>query len=92
MCQNLESQSRRDNLIFYDIKEETRNETWTDCENKVRNLLKVKVGIPNADKESDVSIERAHRLGKKVKNPTKSRPIIVKFSRWKTKDDVLYKT
>ena len=91
-CQNLESQSRRDNLIFYGIKEETGNETWTDCENKVRNLLKVKVGIPNADKDSDVSIERAHRLGKKVKNPTKSRPIIVKFSRWKTKDDVLYKT
>ena len=56
------------------------------------NSLKLCVRLWKANPGEIISIKRAHRLGKKVKNPTKSQPIIVKFSRWKTKDDVLYKT
>ena len=92
-CQQLEDQSRRDNLIFYGIKEESDIESWNDCEKKVRSVLKDVVGIKEADKDEVVGIERAHRLSSKKKKTSDQtpRPIIVKFTRWKTKDEICYK-
>ena len=43
-CQQLKDQSRRNNLIFYGT-EGAGKQTWSDCETKVRKVLKQKVGI-----------------------------------------------
>ena len=72
-CEKLESQSRRENLIFHGINEEPK-ETWNDTEKKVRTVLKEKLNIDNAEDQEAVSIERAHRLPTKDRN--KPRPII----------------
>ena len=94
-CQQLEDQSRRDNLIFYGIEEGVGKETWNDCERKVRKVLKEKVGIEDAENDLVISIERAHRLSsKKVSSrdrPSQARPVIVKFSSWKTKEEICFK-
>ena len=53
---DLEDRSRRNNLRMDGIKE-TENETWEECERKVRSVLTNKLGI------AEVHIERAHRGG-----------------------------
>ncbi len=69
----LESQSRRDNLLFDGIEECDPNE---DCTQTLRSILKAKLLISNADQ---VQIVRCHRLGPKRENPRRPRTIIVKF-------------
>ena len=76
----LEGQSRRQNLKFFDI-EESNNETWEASEEKVRTYIRTELEID----DSNISIERAHRLPGK----NKPRPIIVKFSFYKDKDRVI---
>ena len=53
---DLEDRSRRNNLRMDGIKE-TENETWEECERKVKSVLINKLGI------GEVHIERAHRGG-----------------------------
>lgn len=76
----LEDRSRRNNLIFYGMPD--TKETWEETETKiVTELTSVLDGFsPN-------EIERAHRLGSFSNG--KVRPIIVKFSNFKTKDKFL---
>ena len=76
----LEGQSRRQNLNFFNIEEST-NETWEEFEEKVRNYIKSELDLD----ETAISIERAHRLPGK----NKPRPLIVKFSFFKDKDRVI---
>ena len=78
--ENLEAQSRRDNLKFYGI-EDDRKETWEQTELKTRNYLSTQLETD----DSNIKIERAHRL------PSKHtpRPVIVKFSHFKDKERVL---
>ena len=78
--ENLEAQSRRENLKFYGI-EDDRRETWEQTELKTRNYLTTQLDID----ESNIQIERAHRLPSRS-NP---RPVIVKFSHFKDKERVL---
>lgn len=85
----LEAQSRRDNLLFYGLPETPKrdgegnfiSETWKDCEAKVKDFIKEKLGLS----DSDIEIERAHRINTK----NKPRPIIAKFSHHKVKESVL---
>ena len=77
---NLEGQSRRENLRFFNMKEETR-ETWEETETKVRTYIKDELGIES----ENIQIERAHRLPGKYK----PRPVIVKFSFYKDKNKIL---
>ena len=79
--ERLESQSRRENLKFYGL-DENRKETWEESENKVRNYIAEGLNID----ESDIKIERAHRLGG---NKSGTRPIIAKFSFYKDKEKIL---
>ena len=79
---NLEGQSRRENLRFFNMKEETR-ETWEETETKVRTYIKDELGIES----ENIQIERAHRLLGKYK----PRPVIVKFSFYKDKNKILRK-
>lgn len=85
----MEDQSRRNNLLFYGIPDDA-SETWSQAEEKIKNALsscfdKGSAG-PTANALS-LDIERAHRLGKFFAN--QCRPVIVKFSSFKTKDQVM---
>jgi hypothetical protein len=82
----LEDRSRRNNLRFEGI-EETEGETWENCEEKIKLLLKGKLGI---DKE--ITIERAHRTGKNKNEDTKrKRTIVAKFLNFKDRESILLK-
>ena len=76
----LEDRSRRNNLRFDGISEE-KNETWEDCERKVENLLKNKLGIEG------IKIERAHRTKGKKKINQSQGPSFVSFTATKTKPE-----
>ena len=73
----LESHSRRDNLIFYNIPEE-ENESPAMTEDTLYIFMEEKLKMAE-EEASDICIERAQRLGKR-KGDNKLRPIIAKFS------------
>ena len=79
---NLEGQSRRQNLKFYNMSELV-GETWEQTEKKVRDYIQNDLGIDSGS----LLIERAHRLPGKFK----PRAVIVKFSFYKEKERVLQK-
>ena len=85
---HLEDQCRRDNLIFYGIGESQENETWDDCENAIKNIIRDKE-LFQKDQVDDIEIVRAHRLGQRDNDPNKPRPIIVKFAKFKTKASII---
>ncbi|XP_076447171.1 uncharacterized protein LOC143284346 [Babylonia areolata] len=77
-----ESRGRRKNLIFYGIPTPpNRAETYADCEEAVKDVLRNKMGI-----QEEIPMERAHRL-KGGRGGT--RPIIVLFEKYKHKEKVL---
>ncbi|XP_077491262.1 uncharacterized protein LOC144101915 [Amblyomma americanum] len=79
---DLENQSRRNNLIFYGIHDKA-TESWEQSETKIISFCaeKLKLSVDAA------AIERAHRLGRYA--PDKHRPLIVKFLSFKEKNRVL---
>ncbi|XP_031549027.1 uncharacterized protein LOC116286615 [Actinia tenebrosa] len=80
----LENQSRRNNVRISGIKEDN-NESWSTTEDKVKTILKEKMGMF----PENVEIERAHRTGKpRIDKP---RQIVVKFLRYKDRESVLDK-
>lgn len=84
---NVEDQSRRDNLLYYGFKEE-RGETDQDCMRKTYELLRYRVGIP-PQLLAKMKVVRAHRKGPYV--PGKDRPIIVKMHFFPDKQHILSK-
>lgn len=80
---DLEGRSRRNNLLFHGIPPpRDRQETWGDCEEAIKGVLKDKMGIQDAE---DIKVERAHRL-RGGKSP---QPIIACFSSFKDKERIL---
>lgn len=78
----LEDQSRRNNLIFHGIPD--AKEPWKETESKLNTLLAdAHISLPSN------AIERAHRLG--TYSPNKCRPVIAKFASFKTKELILSK-
>nr|KAG5686017.1 hypothetical protein BaRGS_010558 [Batillaria attramentaria] len=78
---DLEGRSRRNNLIFHGIPHPQGSaETWSDCEEAVKSVLKEKLGI-----EEDVEIERAHRL----RGGQSPQPIIACLRFFKDKERIL---
>jgi outer membrane murein-binding lipoprotein Lpp len=73
----IEDRSRRNNLLFFGINQDTRNETWEESENRVKEVIKTKLDI-----HEDILIERAHRISKGPKS-SGTAPIIVKFNNFK---------
>ena len=66
-------------------KSVVESETWEESETKVKVFLQEKLGL-----ESDeITIERAHRIGKKEKG--KRRTIIAKFLNYKQRETKLNK-
>ena len=78
----LEDYSRRDNLLFTGIAEDSNEH----CENVIRDLLARKIlhGVCNVN---NIVIVRAHRLGRYKAGHT--RPIIVKFREFADKQMIL---
>ncbi|XP_070536975.1 uncharacterized protein [Ptychodera flava] len=90
-CDRLRGQGGRNNLIFEGISEKTNgNESWEECEDKVRKMLKDELKIEDAHNESVIGIERAHRLPNSQAG-NYPRGIIVKFLSYKTRSLVLQK-
>ena len=83
---DLEDQSRRNNLVFYNIPEvDTRPNEHEDCEKLIRKVLGDREFFPY-----EVYIERAHRLGRrKAETASQPRPIIVCFSYFKEKQHII---
>ncbi|XP_077528021.1 uncharacterized protein LOC144139597 [Haemaphysalis longicornis] len=78
-----ENHSRRNNLLFYGIADDTPSETYVQFEQLITAFCRDRFKISIETKE----IERAHRLGRH--SPDRCRPIIVKFTSFKTKETVL---
>lgn len=89
----LENQSRRNNIRIDGIPEET-NESWSVTEEIVKKVLTEKLHL-----EFEPTIERAHRIGGKLRpsgsgNPSESlrsrpRTIVCRLNNWKEKEAIL---
>ena len=86
---DMQSRSMRDNLIFYNIKEEEKvgrdvpEEEKVTTEEILHDFIKAKMKI-----ESEVSFERAHRMGKHRGTGERPRPIVAKFTFHKQREKV----
>ncbi|XP_070557445.1 uncharacterized protein [Ptychodera flava] len=80
---DLENRERRNNLVFYGIEQDCPNESWDSSEDKVKRLLRDKLGI-----KDDIEFERVHRV---VNAPPirGEKPIIAKFTKFKDRSKVL---
>ena len=78
----LESQSRRNNLLFHGFKDK-KDESWEKSEELVMQYIAQILEIQDV-----ISIERAHRIGK-FNDDGAPRPIVVKFSNYKEKQKIL---
>ena len=83
----LEERHRRNNLRFMGIKEKSgvESETWDESETKVKVFLQEKLGLET----DEISIERAHMIGKKEEG--KRRTIIAKFLNYKQREKMINK-
>ena len=79
----LEDRSWRNNVRIDGIPE-TPNETWENCEEEVRKIIKNKLDITD-----DIEIDRCHCMVKFQKNKSKPRTVVCKFLRSKDKHKVL---
>ena len=71
---DLQCREMRDNLIFYNFKEE-RGETDKDCIEKLYRLMENELEIESA---RTIQFHRVHRMGRFNRN--KTRPIVAKFA------------
>ena len=84
---NIEDQSRRNNIKFYGIPERSSWETWEQSEAIVREIMDTKLRLPNV---AQTQITRAHRLGRKSNDQNADpRPIIVKYDFFRDRQAVL---
>ena len=83
----LESHSRRNNLIFYNISGE-ENESTAMTEDTLCIFMEEKLKMEE-EEASDICIERAHRLGKR-KDDNKPRPIVAKINFHEDKEHILF--
>ena len=96
----LENHYRRNNIKLLGVPGDDDENSWDDTELIVKILIKNRLGI-----QDEVEIERAHRVGKKVRpcpqsknehgshvesaSTPRPRPIIAKILSWKVKENVL---
>jgi hypothetical protein len=71
---DLKARSMRDNLLFYNMPEESDENTTA----MIHKLLEEKLGFEDAAMK--IKIDRSHRLGKKKQGETKAQPIVAKFN------------
>ncbi len=71
---DLKARSMRDNLLFYNMPEQSDENTTA----MIHNLLEEKLGFEDAAMK--IKIDRSHRLGKKKRGEIKARPIVAKLN------------
>ncbi|KAK8768826.1 hypothetical protein V5799_014709 [Amblyomma americanum] len=81
-CNDAENRMRRCNLLFFGLSDDI-SETWPSAETKVIDLCKNELDITVDSSQ----IERAHRIGKY--DPEKCRPVMVKFTLFKDKQQII---
>ena len=86
---DLEDRSRRDNLVFFGVKELSDKRSVENCEIIITELLIQQGIIIRSELKGDL-FDRAHRLGPRKNGVNaKPRPIICKFTSYKDKVYVL---
>ena len=88
-CRNikLEAQSRRNNIKFFNVRENEVESSFSDTKKILRKLLVDKLKMPK-EEVADVEFERVHRIPTRRSeeyDPGKPRPIIAKLSFYKDK-------
>nr|XP_037276014.1 uncharacterized protein LOC119168726 [Rhipicephalus microplus] len=84
-CDEAENRLRRSNLLFFGIEDDP-NENWAVSEDKIVKFCSDHLGTSI----SSPQLERVHRLGRF--NTDRRRPIIVKFTFFKDKEQILSKS
>ena len=79
----LDDRSRKNNIRIDGIVE-MPNETWEECEIKVQEMFKMKMGI-----EENIEIDRCHCIIPKKKDLTRPRTIICRLTKSKEKQKIL---
>ena len=79
----LEDRSRWNNVRIDGIPE-TPNESWENCKEEVRKIIRNKLDITD-----DIEIDRCHRMGKFQRSKSKPRTVVCRFLRSKDKHKVL---
>lgn len=79
---DMENRNRRNNVRVVGLAEHEK-ESWSDTEEKVKELIKTKLEL-DAD---TMVIERAHRVGKRETD--RPRVIVARFLNWKDKEQVM---
>ena len=79
----LEDRSQRNNVRIDGIPQ-TLKETWENCEEEVRKIVRNKLDITD-----DMKIDRYHHMGKFQRNKRKPQTVVCKFLRSKYKHKVL---
>ena len=74
---DLKARSMRDNLLFYNVKEEEKENT----DEKIYQILEKKFEIQDA--RNRIKLDRSHRVGRKRNTQRKPRAIVVKFNYFK---------
>ena len=86
---DLEDRSRRNNLVFYGIKEQSKPGEPEDCEDLILKEVLFKSGIITNEDLSGGIFDRAHRLGPIKSDQDRPRPIIARFTAYKDKEIIL---
>lgn len=82
----LEAYSRRENLKFFGIQEDSPNEDSKETTEIIYDFFETKLGLHDA---RQIEFQRIHRLGKKNVGHSAARPIIARFLRFADRDYVL---
>ena len=86
----LEAQSRRNNIKFFNVRENEAESSFSDTEKVLRKLFVDKLKMPK-EEAADVEFERVHRIPTRRPaeyDPGKPRPIIAKLSFYKDKSRI----
>lgn len=73
----------RDNLVYYGVPENTEQE---NCESLVKELIRIHLGLD----VDNMIFDRAHRMGNRTAR--QPRPIVVKFHKYKDREEVRVKS
>ena len=77
---DLKARSMRDNLLFFNVEEEEKENT----DEKIFQILEEKLEIPDA--RNKIKIDRTHRVGRKRNAQSKPRAIVVKFNYFRDRE------
>ncbi|XP_070552433.1 myosin-6-like [Ptychodera flava] len=86
---DLESRSRRDNLVFYNIQDNPQ-ETDSESERKLQDFLVKELKLPKEQVQT-IKLDRVHRINTKTRHihgRATPRPIIAKFNFYKDREVV----